>query len=103
MCYGTFKTKELAGIQYDRAALYHYGEFARVNYPERIEKTKTEFYLLFEKRRMHTNTSGYAGVHFATRYQKWIATASSKHLGRFKTKEEAIECRKQWEQSQNNC
>lgn len=47
------------------------------------------------------NTSGVCGVHYSKRDKRWIAQIGEKYqtitLGRFETKEEAIEARKQGE------
>ncbi len=85
---GTFNSPEGAARVYDRAAVDHWGNHARLNFP-------LEEVLAWEDlpRPLSSNTSGYRGVTKIKRSGKWQASYRHGdkllHLGTFETAEEA--------------
>ena len=86
-----FDTAEAAAKAYNDKAREIHGEFARLNVlPEGAEAIPAPPRILFRN-----NTSGYRGVHFVTRDQKWLATlridGKQVCVGRFHTPLEAAQ------------
>ncbi len=85
---GLYDTKEIAAKIYDREARKLHGAFACLNFPK-----FTDYDDLPPPCLKRNNTSGYRGIKFDKRRNKWVAkhgrNRKSKHLGEFIDKEEA--------------
>ena len=87
---------------YDIYSRYLYGDLARLNFPDkvydpsRLEKMLQEI----EASVARNNTSGYAGIYYHKRNNRWIAGVKDKgtkiYLGSFISKEKAYEARQQY-------
>ena len=91
-----FNTKEEAARAYDANAHHYFGEFAFLNYPdEKID----ESLIISEKEdnKKRNNTSGFHGVYWRKRENKWSARATLNkkriNVGYFKTAIEAAKAR----------
>ena len=120
---GRYFNLEQAAMAYDVSALKYFGEFAGLNFPDKDYASMDADKILHtgtvpnlktsvpKKERVHikkerglqrNNTSGIIGVAFDPIRNKWTAqgrvhypdgTSKNKRLGRYNTKEEAVEAR----------
>lgn len=92
---GYYETAELAGLAYDRAVLFFYGEDRVLNFPEKKNTHDLHDYKDDTKLKLYkSNSSGYRGVHIrGNRFSASIHVGGRKgstiHLGTFDTAIEA--------------
>jgi hypothetical protein len=90
---GYFASIEAAAMAYDVAAVRIFGAFARLNFPDRIGEHSAEPPNPMTPRLSPRNTSGYVGIHYFARHNRWNAHLTEDgvphHLGYFATPEEA--------------
>lgn len=94
---GRFSSEEMAAKAYDEAAKNHYGEFAKLNFPEKIQEEILISAIHYPTDFKDTTTSKYRGVYFcrAAKKRPWIARLQFKggskalELKRHATQEEA--------------
>lgn len=88
--YGRYREEKLAARVYDYAASKHYGEYARINFPDEL-MTDAEFAEVDTRRQ--STSSEYRGVCWDKKRQAWIAHITVrgrfKYLGRFEDEVEA--------------
>lgn len=85
---GTFNNKEIAAIEYDKASIYLFGEFACLNFPEnKYDMTNYVLPTFNNKDRNKIGKSGYKGVQIAGK--KFRAFYKGKAIGTFNTAKEA--------------
>jgi hypothetical protein len=94
---GRYPTKEEALKARDAARLYHYGEFANVEYPDVTPRSITDIAASAPSQKTKAK-SGFFGVHIARRGKKhyWAARVGNKHLGYYPT---AIEAARAFDQA----
>lgn len=91
---GSFESEDDAALAYDCAARSHFGEFAALNLPERLDEHTALLLgpLNGPKRSYGLGVSGRDG-----RWRAYVyADGKQKHIGWFPTKDEALEARKQY-------
>lgn len=88
---GVFDTEVQAGIAYNHAAAVAYREFAYFNDIQNWQNTHVE-----RRTIPITNTSGYKGVYFDKRINKWMSLVGKKRIGSFASPEQAYEARQQY-------
>jgi hypothetical protein len=98
---GVFDCKHAAAAAYNKKALEFYGEFANLNVIGSPGHSLRETIPMSEpsdkKERLRVdNTSGVRGIYYCNTWHRWKVSVQidkvRKHLGNFKTKEEAIQC-----------
>ena len=88
---GTYKDEQEGAQAYDRAALYYYGEYATLNFPEKIDEyRKTPYNPRWAK--PHGNNQ-YRGIYYHKARNRWSGKVwycgKSYVIGQYKTEEEA--------------
>lgn len=81
---GNYRTAIEAAIAYNRGAIKHFGEFAKLNEIEEWESVELRQYIV-----PSDNTSGYRGVSYRASRNEYRATFRRKELGTYDTAEEA--------------
>lgn len=96
---GRYADEESAALAYDRAARFHLGAAAFLNFPHRRlrPRSATEIREALERERKQAKTSQFHGVGWSKRMQKWCATVRSANrnlvLGHYDDEEEAARAR----------
>ena len=89
---GCYETIEEAAMAYDANARHYYGEYACLNFPQKKQNSKY-IVTMPDNQIRKNNTSGFRGVYFTKRANKWIAAIEKDkkkyHLGHYDTPEEA--------------
>lgn len=87
---GSFLSEEEAAAEYDHAAYHHFGEFALLNFPERVEQYKTPWYRKKRKPRDSKSKSQFVGIR--PHGKGWVAEVNAsplKYIGTWATELEA--------------
>ena len=97
---GMFFTAEEAALAYDKLAKEYHGEFATLNFPDGVPPDVMQKIIAGQKeyekiRKYHPaeKQSKQKGVNWSKRRKRWRARLNQKHLGQFRTEQEAIDAR----------
>ena len=89
---GSFKIELMAALAYDVAARQHYGEFACINFPEKLVYSNID-----DGKLNRTQTSSCGGVYLHKASNKWMVRCKLNnkriYVGRYDTEKEAIQAK----------